>query len=197
MRIRTEITGRRTAVEGRDALVLERSLPAALEQAWAAISTDEGLSPWIGELETTPAEDGGLPKVRFRMTSASPDAEWDDVDLRACEPRERVELVTANGWHLGMKLAATGPESAALRFVHRLPEPSDLEGVDWIGIGWEYYLDRLERSLAGDDPGEISWERGGYEELRREYGDLFGLRADSDAAAVLDAVEAERAESSE
>lgn len=187
---RHEPTGRRTALEGGDALLLERALPAAIDECWAAFTTSDGTSPWIGDVS------GDRREARFRMTAESPDAEWQRVRVDACEPPEHLAIAIANpdgggDWRLDVRLAVIGAERTGLRFAHRIDDASGLEGLDWIAVGWEYYLDRLEATLAGGDPAAISWDEGGYQELRRGYADLFGLRADSDAAEVLDAAAAE------
>lgn len=189
---RHDATGRRTAIDGGDALLLERVLPAGLDACWAAFTTTAGTSPWIGEVE------GDRDRARFRMTAESPDAEWTDVDVEACSAPEHLAVAVPGpgdaAWRLDVRLAAMGPERTAIRFAHRIDDAAGVDGLDWIAIGWEYYLDRLEASLSGGDPAEISWEDGGYQELRRGYADLLGLRADSDAAEVLDAAAEERAE---
>lgn len=182
---RHEPTGRRTALDGGDVLLLERVLPAGVERCWAAFTTSAGASGWIGEI------DGGREDARFRMTAESADAEWTPVDVEACAAPEHLAVAApgpeGGAWRLDIRLAERGAEQTALRFAHRLDAAQGMAGVDWIAIGWEYYLDRLDAALSGGDVAAISWSEGGYEELRRGYADLFGLRADSDAAEVLDA----------
>lgn len=137
--------------QGRE-LRIERTFAVGIEAVWAALTTSEGLEPWIGRLEGDP--DTGT--VTFFMTAEGEDVPGEVCTIRACTPPRSFAVDTSVGedsWHLRVELTESAGATGLLfaQVLGREPAGS-------VGPGWEYYLDRLGRSLEGGDVAGVSWE---------------------------------------
>lgn len=156
-------------------LVLTRTLSSSVAEVWAAVTTPAGLAPWIGTFSGDPAS--GWVTFTMGFEEAAPDALESRVQILSCREREllRIAIEQPEGlpWLVELALTpATTPESAGgseLRLTHRgLPATA----TDAVGPGWEYYLDRLEASVAGEDlslVGPEQFERDYYPALSADY----------------------------
>jgi uncharacterized protein YndB with AHSA1/START domain len=129
---------------GRD-LVLERTLPGSIDDAWASITESDRLARWFctwtGEprvgatLELTLVAEEGEPKA--------------SAEILACEPPTHLAVNThdeAGTWRLEATLTPIDADHTRLRFVHHL---EDGDNAQEVGPGWEYYLAGLEAAMAG------------------------------------------------
>ncbi len=145
----------------RRSLQWERTLDLAPEEAWAAITDSDRMAAWIGEWTGNPAD--GF--VMFAMT-AEGDGPASRAEIRVCEPPHRYGVVTSSdfgSWHLELEVAATG-EGSVVTMRHVIEDPAGLENI---GPGWEYYLDRLVAAESGGDPASIVWDD--YYPAQREH----------------------------
>ncbi len=141
-----------SASEGGPALRYERGLDASVGAVWAACSTDAGLSQWIGALRGSPAT-GDL---AFAMTAEGSEAAWVPVDVAICEEGRGwdVRLDAGMGaWRFVLGLSEA-PGGTLLRFEHHM---STLDELRPYGTGWDYYLDRVELALAGQDVADVDF----------------------------------------
>ncbi|MDR2255810.1 MAG: hypothetical protein LBE25_07440 [Arthrobacter sp.] len=134
-----------TAAEGGPALAYTRRLQVPARRVLEACSSGEGLATWIGELRG----DAASGDLEFSMTAEGSEAPWVPVTVRACtEAGWDVELDAGlERWRFTLRVIP-GPAGSLLRFEHRM---GTLEELRPYATGWEYYLDRLERALAGGD----------------------------------------------
>lgn len=162
------MTGRREERDGTPLLVIERELRAPLEDVWAACTDPVRMERWIGTWSGDPAS--GV--VSFRMTAEGEDVPAEEMDVLACEPPRRFAVrgrepqpfsVDGSGqkayWQMELELTeADGVTS--VRFVQVLePGALGVEMVTSVGPGWEYYLDRLAATFAGDAVETVEWDR--------------------------------------
>jgi uncharacterized protein YndB with AHSA1/START domain len=135
----------RTTPAGRE-LVLRRTFQAPAADVWASTTESERLGRWFG---TWTGEPGAGSTVLVQMT-AEGDVPPEPVHILECDPPARlvVDVPQPAGppWHLAVDLAEDGG-TTTLTFTQRLDEGIDVADV---GPGWEYYLDRLVASRAGD-----------------------------------------------
>lgn len=164
-------TGRREHRPIGEAIVLERTFTASIEDVWAAVTEPERLERWIG----TWAGDPTSGHVRFRMTAEGSSAPEEMVHIEECTPprllRARIHVgdQPAQEWHWELLLShAAG--TTRLTFVQSVA--GDVP-VDDVGPGWEYYLDRLAAALAGQDVAAIDFERDYHPAMSDYYRDLF------------------------
>lgn len=136
-----------TIEDGGRTLALTRHVAAPIEDVWAAITESERLGRWFGTwsgdpttgsvLVTMNAEAEPVPPVRY--------------DIRACEPPRLLSVSAVDEvgeWHLTATLTGS---AGATRLVLR-QEDLDPGSVADTGPGWEWYLDRLVASIAGEPP---------------------------------------------
>lgn len=153
-------TGRvKTTAAGHD-LVLTRTLPVPLTEAWAAVTESERTAAWIGSWEGT----GAAGETIALKMGFEEDGPATPVTITECAAPHRFRVVTVdtNGsWDLSLALAeqAGGTE---LTFVMHGVEPAL---VGEIGPGWEYYLDQLRATLTGADLPDFN----DYFPAQREY----------------------------
>lgn len=177
----TEMTGRSEHRDGRRLLVIERQLRAPIADVWAACTEPSRMERWIGTWSGDPASG----TVSFRMTAEGDDVAAEEMDVLACEPPRRfvvrgrtAEPFGEDGtgekvvWEMELELAeADGVTS--LRFAQVLvPGETGVDMAASVGPGWDYYLDRLAASVAGDDVGAVDWESyaPGASYYRRTFG---------------------------
>lgn len=132
-----------TGPDGLD-LVMTRTLPGSVEDAWASITEPERTARWIGRWEGTGAP-GETIKVQMGFEENSP---WGDVKITECEAPHRLRLLTLSdhtSWDLSLELSGAGDRSE-LRFTHHNVVPAEAGNV---GPGWEYYLDQLVAATTG------------------------------------------------
>ncbi|MFW7414353.1 SRPBCC domain-containing protein [Demequina sp. SO4-18] len=147
-----EATG--TVVDGEHGpeLVFQRVYHVPAKTVWAHVAESDHLQKWIGRWET----DQSTGRVLFYMTAESDEPEGEECLVRACSPPHRlvVDTRTPRGtWHLTVGIQTT-LDGTVLTFAQRLGS----EGLDSIGPGWEYYLDRLSAVLGGESADDIRWD---------------------------------------
>lgn len=147
------------STDGHD-LVLTRTLPGSVQDAWASITEPDRTARWYGRWEGTGAR-GATVRVQMGFEDDSP---WVDVTITQCEPPHRLRVLSTSedvSWDLSFDLSGTG-DRCELRFVMHHIDPAT---VGDIGPGWEYYLDQLVASVTGTPL--PSWDD--YFPAQREY----------------------------
>ncbi|HEY4557937.1 MAG TPA: SRPBCC domain-containing protein [Enteractinococcus sp.] len=139
-------TGRLVSTEAGQHLILERSLPVGLQEAWTSLTDAEQTAKWIGRWEGN----GHAGETIRLQLGFEDDAPWADVRIIVCEAPNRLRVVTLDAevntaWDLAVELTE-GTASTDLVFTMYSVDPS---AVEEIGPGWEYYLDQLMASLTG------------------------------------------------
>ncbi|MCM3657798.1 SRPBCC family protein [Agromyces mediolanus] len=153
-------TGRILATDTGLDLVVTRTLPGSIDDAWASITAPERTARWMGRWEGDAAPGK---TVRLQLGFEA-DAPWSEVRIVACERPRLLHLVllTAGApWEVEVELTPAG-ERCELRFVHRAISADEAAGV---GPGWEWYLDQLSASMH-DQPLPAFEE---YFPAQREY----------------------------
>ena len=128
--------------EGLD-LVLTRSLPGSIDDAWASITEPDRTARWIGRWEGEGAV-GATIKLQLGFEEETP---WTEVKITECAAPRRLRVLTIDdhgSWDVSLELSSAG-DHAELRFVMHRVDPA---GVGDVGPGWEYYLDQLLASLT-------------------------------------------------
>ena len=155
-----------TGPRGRE-VQIERTVLATVEDVWAAMTESDRLERWIGRWEGDPATG----KVAFYMTAEGDDVEPEELTITECSPPHRFAGSTRVGegtWHLRFELRPDG-DVTTLVFAQLLGDDS----LGSVGPGWEYYVERLLRTLEGRDAGDVEWDdyypgmRAYYEALER------------------------------
>ncbi|WP_454296759.1 SRPBCC family protein [Salana multivorans] len=153
-------TGR--LVEGPDGLdlVLTRTLPGTVDEAWAGITDPERTARWFGRWEGD-----GAPGERIRIQMGfEENAPWVEATIVGCNPPRLLRLLTHSdhgSWDLALEVLEAGGRTE-LRFVHHGVSPGEVGDV---GPGWEYYLDLLVASTT--DAPMPGWDD--YFPAQREY----------------------------
>lgn len=164
-------TGRRERRVFGEAIVLERTFAAPVDDVWAAVTEPERLERWIGTWAGDPASG----QVVFRMTAEGADAPHETLHIQECSPphllRARIEVADPPGqeWHWELHLTHDAGMTT-LTFVQSVA--GDVPVGD-VGPGWEYYLDRLVAAQAGQEVASIDFERDYYPAMSDYYHDLF------------------------
>lgn len=138
-------TGRLDRTDGRRDLVLTRTFRAPIDDVWASISESERTARWFASWAGEP---GAGKTIRYRLTQEEGMPEG-DMTIEACEPPTHL-AVSAGDEYGTWRLEATLAEEAGvttLTFVQQLDDSADISNV---GPGWEYYLDALVASRAGE-----------------------------------------------
>jgi uncharacterized protein YndB with AHSA1/START domain len=145
-------------------LVFRRELEEPVDEVWAAVTEPDRLSRWIGTW-TGEARPGAT--VLFTMTAEGA-VDPEPVTIVACDPPhgyvvDMPDVMDREGpsWRYEVALEALGT-GTVLTFVHHLSDPSVTGDM---GVGWQYYLDRLAAALADGPMPE--WEP--YLGLRDHY----------------------------
>lgn len=161
-------TGRLTATDEGYDLVFERSVPGAPDDAWATLTEPERTARWIGPWDGA-AGVGRTVRLRMGFEDDAPQA---DVDILACEPPRRLRVRSGDDsgtWEVSVEVSG-GAEHSRIRFVmHRV----DPEAVEYVGPGWEYYLDQFVAALTDGPLPRFA----DYDPAQRAY-----FRAQADAA---------------
>lgn len=125
-------------------LVLTRLLRGNIGDVWASVTESERTARWFGRWE---GEAGSGESIRVKMGFEETD-EWVNARIETCDAPHRLELVMIDDggdWHLEIRLASHGDHTELTLVQHR----ADVDGVEEIGAGWEYYLDNLVASRDG------------------------------------------------
>jgi uncharacterized protein YndB with AHSA1/START domain len=148
-------------VDDRPAVRFERHLPHPIERVWRAITDPAELADWFPSQVTGELRPGGV--LRFSFPGHDlPDTEGEITEL---EPPRRLAFWWGTE-HLRFDLEPEA-DGCVLRLTHVLSSP-DQAARD--AAGWHVCLDRLERSLAGDDTTAHGTEpTGEWSALYEEY----------------------------
>ena len=137
-------TGRLVRKDDGVYVVLDRIFKAPIEDVWSYFSRSPRLAEWIGELTGTPSTGA----ARFRMNAEGNEAEWENVTILECDSPHRFA-------------ADIGPSGTSRRVYVHLTEASghttvtlgqrlrSLTDEAAIGVGWDYYFDRLIAARSG------------------------------------------------
>ena len=172
--------GHRERREGGEHLVFTRVFPATAEDVWAACTEPKRMERWIGTWSGDPASG----EVAFRMTAEGDDVPEEIYLVEVCEPPRRLVVRSRDAaafspdgsgprvtWQHTLELVEAAG-TTTLTFTQVVPDgPAAADLVASVGPGWDYYLDRLVRALAGADPAQISFEP--YLERSTDYRNLF------------------------
>lgn len=139
-------TGR--LVEGPDGLelVVTRTLPRNIHEAWAYISESDLTATWIGRWRGTSAP-GETIEVQMGFEE---DSSWMELTITECDAPSRLRLLSNSGdnpWDVSFDLSSVD-DNCLLRFAHHRITPAEVGDV---GPGWEYYLDQLVAAVT-DSP---------------------------------------------
>jgi uncharacterized protein YndB with AHSA1/START domain len=137
-------TGRLVRKDDGVYVVLDRIFKAPIEEVWTYFSRSPRLSEWIGEYTGT----GSTGAVKFRMNAEGDDAAWEDVTVMECSAPHRlhVDLGPAGASRPTFVHLTEASGHTTVTFGQRLR--SIAEEAD-IGVGWDYYLDRLVAAHDG------------------------------------------------
>jgi uncharacterized protein YndB with AHSA1/START domain len=158
-------TGRIRTDGGGMTLVLTREFRAPIEDVWASVTEPDRLARWVGTWTGDPTSG----KVLFTMT-AEEGATPEEMEIRECDPPTVLRVTAHAGehhWDLDLLLEERDGVTT-LTFEQPGIDPV---GVEDIGPGWEYYLDRLVAVESGGDVGSIDWDRDYYPAMREHYRD--------------------------
>lgn len=127
-------------------LVLPRSLPVDIDEAWKSITEPRYTARWIGQWEGRGAV-GEIARLQLGFEEGQP---WTSFKITACESPRWLRIATLDAqeqtaWDLSLELSGTAAPIEFLFTMYRI----DLSTVGEIGPGWEYYLDQLVLSLRG------------------------------------------------
>ena len=138
-------TGRVTTdTSGAVQLTLTRRFEAPAAEVWASLTDPALTAGWLGPWRGEP---GAGHTIELQMSFEEGDA-WSAARIDECDPPRRLRVTTLNetgDWPLEARLTEDGGITT-LEFVHHL---ADAGGAEFIGPGWEYYLDNLVASRAG------------------------------------------------
>lgn len=147
-------TGQSLATTDGALIQISRSITHPVSKVWEFLTESDQLGRWYGTFTGEP----GSGEVELSFVE-SPD-QVGKVRIDDCSSNERlaVTLLDAPGgeWTLAVALEANDEENTALTFTQTL---ADFSETGDIGPGWEYYLDRLEAVLSGEDAGTVDWEQ--------------------------------------
>jgi uncharacterized protein YndB with AHSA1/START domain len=134
-------------------LVFVREWEALVTDVWSAVTDPDRLARWFGRWTGDPASG----TVQLTPTGEGDEAQPEPVTIDACEPPHRL-AVTAGAaglrWPLELTLTGRPGGGTTLRFVHHLTPDDDVPST---GVGWHYYLDRLDAVVGGREPTD-AWD---------------------------------------
>lgn len=155
-------------------LLLTRTIDAPAPRIWEHLSRSELLATWFGTFTGDPSSG----TVMVAMTAEPGEAVASEYTIHACEPERLLTVSSAmeqDTWRLSLELTAApgdavdgaGSTQVVLRH-HDVPQAM----VQYIGPGWEWYLDRLTGALTGGEiPGMDVWDSR-YMSLSEDYAAL-------------------------
>lgn len=178
-------TGRLVRKDDGVYVVLDRIFKAPIEDVWSYFTRSPRLSQWVGEYTGLPSTGA----VRFRM-NAEDGADWSNVSILECVAPHRFSAdvgPAGDSWRVYWHLTEASGHTT-LTFGQRLRSLTEEAEV---GVGWDYYLDRLIATRSGKPMPEWNDYHPAmiehYQSLCRELD--HDLRAEH---AALHAVEARR-----
>lgn len=137
-------TGRLVRKEDGVYVVLDRIFKAPIEEVWSYFSRSPRLAEWVGEYKGLPSTGA----VRFRMNAEGDAAEWEDVTILECVAPHRLAAdigPAGNSWRMYVHLTEASGHTT-VTFAQRLRSISEEASI---GVGWDYYLDRLVAARSG------------------------------------------------
>lgn len=137
-------TGRLVRKDDGVYVVLDRIFRAPIEEVWAYFSRSARLAEWIGEYTGT----GSTGAVKFRMNQEGDDAPWENVAILECHAPHRLRVdVGQSPASLVLYVHLTEASGhTTVTFGQRLRSLSDEASM---GVGWDYYLNRLVAAHDG------------------------------------------------
>jgi uncharacterized protein YndB with AHSA1/START domain len=136
-------------------LVYVREWDQPVRRVWSAVTDPDRLGRWFGRWTGDPSSG----TVLLTLTGEGDGAEPSPVTVDACEPPHRLAVTTGGTgaerrWPLEVTLTATAAGGTSLRFEHRLGADDDVPST---GVGWHYYLDRLDAVVRDEVPTD-AWD---------------------------------------
>ncbi len=164
-------TGRIECADPAPMLIYERHFPSPIEVVWAALTESERTARWFGSWSGTP----GVGSNVLVTWTAEEGAPAEEMTIVACEPprlltlsagpdKEFPYLTTVELWE----------EEGGVRLEFRQPMWGDANPA-MLGTGWEFYLDRLADTLAGEEELPAWDER--YSAMQPHYEELQAAMA--------------------
>jgi uncharacterized protein YndB with AHSA1/START domain len=153
-----------------DAIRFERVLRAPIERVWRALTTPEGLAPWLGAATLELRTGGsftlqlGQSEMRGRILRLEPPARlvlfWQEIQDGAV-----AQYGVTPDFHseLSFELEPL-PAGTKLTLIHRLIEKGDVM-ASFLG-GWHAHLDALSATLEGGSSPDITVL---YEQVKPSY----------------------------
>lgn len=137
-------TGRLVRKDDGVYVVIDRIFRAPIEEVWSYFSRSPRLSQWIGEYTGTPSTGA----VKFRMNQEGESAEWENVAVLECSAPHRLHVDVGKApASLVMYVHLTEASGhTTVTFGQRLRSLTDEASM---GVGWDYYLDRLMAAHDG------------------------------------------------
>lgn len=154
-----------------DTLQFERFFRVPIERVWHALTTPEGLAPWLGSA-TIDLRPGGTFAVALaehifidgRIEAIRPPHEltisW--LELEDGQPTQHA-TTSDDRSELSFALHGVGGGTMLL-LTHRLLRPG--ESMHSFGAGWHVHMDELAAALAGSSPME---RKAAYDRLHPSY----------------------------
>lgn len=146
-------TGRLGHTGGDDVLLFTRTFEAPATQVWAALTEPDRLARWFGTWTGDPA-DG---HVTFTMNAEGDQASSSRYDIDACEPPRHL-AVTSTSDHGTSRRSVDLTEAGGVTTLVWTEVIRDPAMLEYIGPGWDFYLDRLVAAETGGDVGAIDFD---------------------------------------
>lgn len=165
-------TGRRAERNGTVFVEFERTFAAPIDDMWAAVTESERLERWIGLWTGDPASG----EITFRMTAEGPDVPEETIYIDQCEKPTLLTMRSARPddpallWKWRFELH----EEAGVTTLTFAQEAVDVDLVETVGPGWDYYLDRMAAAVTGGDVAAIDFDDY-YPAFAAHYRAEFGL----------------------
>ncbi|OBA68321.1 SRPBCC family protein [Gordonia sp. 852002-10350_SCH5691597] len=148
-----EPTGRYRKLSERNVIEFEREFRASIEDVWAAVTESDRLGRWFGTYTGDP-ESG---RVELVMTAEGDDVASTPWNIVECTPPRILQVVSEDEglvWDLRVELSEVdGLTKLVMRQIF-----DDTGGVETVGPGWEYYLDRLVAVVVGAGVEDIDFD---------------------------------------
>lgn len=144
-------------------LVIPAHFDYPVRDVWNFVTTSETLVTFYGAFSGDPASG----EVELVMVEA-PDNPGKAI-INRCEPEQElnVTLFDPEGapWELILKFASDGNAATNIEFIQPMTGFESMAAD--VGAGWEFYLDRWKKAMAGEDVNEVEWED--YAPLAKQY----------------------------
>jgi uncharacterized protein YndB with AHSA1/START domain len=136
-----------TIRDGGRTLVLHRRLPVPIEDVWASITESERLGRWFGTWTGDPTTGSVMLTLNAEAEPAAPSR----FDIHVCERPRHLSVSTTDEFaHWQIVAELTEVDGGTLLELRQ--EGLEPGAAPDTGPGWEWYLDRLVASIAGDPP---------------------------------------------